>query len=153
MMRDSLPSPVRQWGMWCHLSSLAWIVVPVRFISLVVPLIIWLLKREEHPFIDAQGKESLNFQISIVIYEIAITALWAVAGIFLFGSAFFAAPALESSDAAGIAFVASLGIVFLVPVILLMLIGVFAAIAAIVAALKASNGESYRYPFTLRFLK
>ena len=47
------------WGMLCHLLGL--------FTSFVGPLIIWLLKKEEDPFIDNQGKEALNFQITMAI--------------------------------------------------------------------------------------
>jgi len=49
----------RMWGMLCHLLGL--------FTSFVGPLIIWLLKKEEDPFIDNQGKEALNFQITMAI--------------------------------------------------------------------------------------
>ncbi|MCK5033945.1 MAG: DUF4870 domain-containing protein [Calditrichia bacterium] len=54
------------WGMLCHLSALAGVVIP--FGNIIAPLIIWILKKEEFPFVDDQGKESLNFQISITIY-------------------------------------------------------------------------------------
>ena len=56
------------WGMLCHLSALAGVVIP--FGNIIAPLIIWILKKEEFPFVDDQGKESLNFQISITIYFI-----------------------------------------------------------------------------------
>ncbi len=56
----------RNWGMFCHLAAFAGYVVP--FGNIIGPLIIWLMKREESSFIDAQGKESLNFQISFTIY-------------------------------------------------------------------------------------
>ena len=42
--------------------------------DIVGPLIIWLSKREDSPEIDAHGKESLNFQISMLIYN-AISAI------------------------------------------------------------------------------
>ncbi len=57
----------RMWGMLCHLLGL--------FTSFVGPLIIWLLKKEEDPFIDNQGKEALNFQITLVIAWIASALL------------------------------------------------------------------------------
>ncbi|MCZ6795874.1 MAG: DUF4870 domain-containing protein [Planctomycetota bacterium] len=54
-------------GMLCHLLAFAgYVVPPVGHI--IGPLVIWLLKKDEHPFIDDQGKESLNFQISMTIY-------------------------------------------------------------------------------------
>ena len=56
------------WGMLCHLSALAGFVIP--FGNIIAPLIIWVLKKDEFPLVDDQGKESLNFQISITIYFI-----------------------------------------------------------------------------------
>ena len=62
-------------GMLCHLLALSGYFMP--FGHLVGPLVIWMMKREEMPFVETQGKESLNFQISITIYSI-------VAGISIF---------------------------------------------------------------------
>lgn len=55
-------------GMLCHLLALSGYFVP--FGHIVGPLIIWMVKREEMPFVDSQGKESLNFQISVTLYGI-----------------------------------------------------------------------------------
>ncbi|MEG5265066.1 DUF4870 domain-containing protein [Pseudomonas sp. JDS28PS106] len=55
----------RQWAMFCHLSAFLGVVFP--FGNLLGPLILWQLKRESDPFIDAQGKEALNFQITVAI--------------------------------------------------------------------------------------
>jgi uncharacterized Tic20 family protein len=51
--------------MFCHLSALLGIWIP--FGNLIGPLILWQMKREKDPFIDAQGKEALNFQITVAI--------------------------------------------------------------------------------------
>lgn len=50
-----------------HLSALSGIVLPVPFANIVVPLIIWHVKRDELPFVAEQGKEVLNFQITVTI--------------------------------------------------------------------------------------
>lgn len=55
----------RQWAMGCHLIALAGYAMPLA--SLIGPLVIWLLKREEDAFIDDQGRESVNFQITVMI--------------------------------------------------------------------------------------
>lgn len=65
----------RQWAMGCHLIALCGVVVPVPSANLLGPLILWLLKREDSAFIDDQGKESLNFQISLFIYLMACLML------------------------------------------------------------------------------
>lgn len=82
-----LPQPskeARQWAMFCHLSALVGIFIP--FGSLIGPLIIWQIKRESDPFIDAQGKEALNFQITVAIAAaISLLLMIVVIGFFLFG--------------------------------------------------------------------
>ncbi len=63
----------RQWAMGCHLIALVGLLG--NGIGFVLgPLIMWLLKREDHPFIDEQGKESLNFQITMFI-ALAVSGL------------------------------------------------------------------------------
>ncbi len=57
----------RMWAMIIHLSALlGWAGNGIGWI--VVPLIIWLMKRDESPFVNEQGKEAINFQISFAIY-------------------------------------------------------------------------------------
>ena len=58
----------RMWAMFCHLAGLAGLVVPVILSGIIAPLIVWQIKKDDHPFIDENGKEALNFQISIGIY-------------------------------------------------------------------------------------
>lgn len=58
----------RMWGMFCHLSALAMFIIP--FGSIIGPLIIWSIKKEEYPIVKDQGKEALNFNISMMIYTI-----------------------------------------------------------------------------------
>jgi uncharacterized protein len=55
----------KTFGMLCHLAALAGFIIPMG--SIVGPLIIWLIKKNEMPFVDDQGKESLNFQITVFI--------------------------------------------------------------------------------------
>lgn len=56
-------------SMWCHLSSFAGILVP--FGNFLGPLLIWLSKKDEYPLVDDQGRESLNFQITVFLYSLA----------------------------------------------------------------------------------
>ncbi|MBX9406380.1 DUF4870 domain-containing protein [Pseudomonas baetica] len=85
--QELLPKPsqeVRQWAMFCHLSALLGFWIP--FGSLIGPLILWQMKRETDPFIDAQGKEALNFQITVAIASaICLLLMLLVIGFFLFG--------------------------------------------------------------------
>lgn len=75
------PNP-RTFAMLCHLSAFAGLFVP--FGNVIGPLVMWLVKKDEIPEVDAHGKESLNFQISLTIYMIVSAILWLVLiGIFL----------------------------------------------------------------------
>ena len=62
-----LSKDVKMWGMLCHLAALAGLI-GIPFGNVIGPLIVWLIKKDEHPFIDEQGKKVLNFQISVMIY-------------------------------------------------------------------------------------
>ncbi len=62
-------SQARTWAMLAHLSTLC-AFVGVPFGHILGPLIVWLVKKDEFPFVDDQGKEALNFQISLTIYGI-----------------------------------------------------------------------------------
>ncbi|NUQ65781.1 MAG: DUF4870 domain-containing protein [Pirellulales bacterium] len=57
----------RNWAMICHLSAFAVAVCPPVG-HLLGPLAVWLLKRDEFPLVDDQGRESLNFQITMTLY-------------------------------------------------------------------------------------
>ncbi len=59
----------RMWAMICHLAGLAGILVPMIG-NIVAPLIVWQIKKEEDPFIDEQGQEAVNFQISMSLYMV-----------------------------------------------------------------------------------
>jgi uncharacterized protein len=72
----STPSDVRTWCVLCHASALLGLFF--HFLGHVLgPLIVWLLKRGDSPEIDRYGKESLNFQISMLIYD-AVAAILCV---------------------------------------------------------------------------
>lgn len=59
-------------GMLCHLSAVAGVLIP-GIGNWVGPLVVWLLKKQEHPFIDDQGKESLNFQITMLLVAVILS--------------------------------------------------------------------------------
>lgn len=68
----------RMWAMICHLAGLAFLLPIVPGIGSVLgPLIVWLIKKDQFPFVDEQGKEALNFQITMLIYGV-------VAGLLIF---------------------------------------------------------------------
>ena len=121
---EELSKDSRMWAMFCHLAGLAGFVIPVVISGIIAPLIVWQVKKDEHPFIDEHGKEAVNFQISISLYMvIGIVAC----------------------------LVTCIGAV-LIP-FLAVALGIFDLVFLLIAALKANNGEHYRYPICIRFIK
>lgn len=107
----------RMWGMLCHLSALSGFVIP--FGNIIGPLIVYSMKKDEYSFVADQGKESLNFQISVLIY-LAISLVT---------------------------------IVLLIGIMFLLLIPLISLILTVLASVRANDGEYYRYPFCIRFIK
>lgn len=82
-MNELTPSQDRTWVILCHLTALS-LFVGVPFGNVIGPLIVWLLKKNESAAVDDQGKESLNFQISMCIYTLlAGLSLFVVIGFVL----------------------------------------------------------------------
>jgi uncharacterized protein len=86
------PAPNRDQNMWamlCHLSALAGFVIPLG--NIIGPLVIWLIKKDEYALVNDQGKEALNFQISMTIYYIvaAILIIILIGIVLLVGLAIF----------------------------------------------------------------
>lgn len=77
--------PAHLWAMLCHLSALAGFLLP--FGSLIGPIVVWQLKKNESPFIDDQGKEAVNFQLSVFLYMLGSMLLMYIGiGILLLGA-------------------------------------------------------------------
>ncbi|WP_425388043.1 DUF4870 domain-containing protein [Arenimonas malthae] len=89
------------------------------------PLVIWLMKKDTMPFVDEQGKEALNFNITIAIAMVVLVVFSIV----------------------------TLGIGALIAVPLMVIIGIGALVLIIMASIKAKDGISYRYPMTIRLIK
>ncbi|MCK6461738.1 MAG: DUF4870 domain-containing protein [Planctomycetes bacterium] len=89
-MTGPVPAPsaevskdARTWGMLCHLTALSGFV-GLPFGHILGPLICWLIKKNDHEFVDDQGKEALNFQITLTIAAIVcIPLVFLIIGIFM----------------------------------------------------------------------
>ena len=66
----------RQWALFAHLSALAGFLIP--FGNVIGPLIVWQIKKAEMPFVDEQGKEALNFQITVTIAAVVCILLMVI---------------------------------------------------------------------------
>lgn len=116
-------SDVRMWNMWCHLSALSGLIVP--FGSVLGPLLIWQLKKNEVPSVEVHGKAALNFQITVLIVVV-------VGAVVAFALSFLCIGWL------------------LFPVV--MLIGLAGLVFSVIAGIKANDGIDYEYPFSLKLI-
>lgn len=77
-------SDARLWATLCHLAGLL-MFVGIPFANLIGPLVIWLVKRDSSPYVDREGKEAVNFQISMTIYGVvSILLMFVLIGLGLF---------------------------------------------------------------------
>ncbi len=137
-----------------HLSSFLGILIP--FAGILAPLILWLIKKDEDAFVDKHGKSCLNFEISLFLYSFIIafiTIIVAVVfGVFSFGAiASLNENTMSSADGGLIisSLIGGVGLFILIGIAIFL----FYVIVKIKAAIKASNGELYRYPLAISFFK
>jgi len=115
--QDQLPpDQERLWGMLAHLLSF---VAAYLFLGFVAPLIVLLVFGPRSAFVRANAVESLNFNLSWLLYGIVAVILAIV----------------------------------LIGFVILIVLGIAYLVLVIVASVKANNGEVYRYPATIRFVR
>ncbi|MBG0860120.1 MAG: DUF4870 domain-containing protein [Bacteroidales bacterium] len=112
-----LSEPERNWAMLCHLSSFAGYFFP--FGGIIGPLICWLTRKDESQWVNENGKSSMNFQLSILLYMVLAIPL-----IFL-----------------------------LIGIPIVMFLGVLEVVCVVIASIKASKGEQFKYPLSIPFIQ
>ncbi|MBD2726555.1 DUF4870 domain-containing protein [Nostoc sp. FACHB-892] len=155
-MREKPKQQMRIWAMLCHFSALlGWILlfslvfigIPVYLpLNLLVPVLIWRCKKVQYPWIDLQGKESINFQISLTLYTFIVIAI----SLILLLTSFSVAVTTNGSFNEIKTTLDSL-LTVLMSLVLFKL--VLQSFIVTFAAIKAYNGEHYRYPLTIRVLR
>ncbi len=103
------------WAMACHLAGLCLLLLP-PIGGALGSLIIWLIKRDGNPFIDDQGKEALNFQVSVMAALLVLGVLTMIP------------------------------VIGCIPGLLALVVVPFHVVFTIIGAIKASQGQQYRYP-------
>lgn len=124
-----ITAEARQWAMFAHLSALIGGMLTAGWAGsigcFIGPLVIWLVKKDTMPFVDDQGKEALNFNITV-------------------GAVFLALLLLS---------IMTLGIGLVIAIPAWIIIGIAWLVLTIIAAIKANEGVAYRYPFSFRLIK
>lgn len=150
-MNERLDRSTRRWAMNCHLAGLISIgvcsIVPIPFLGALFPYVVWRLGRDRHPFIDEQGRSAVNFQLSMSVYLLIGFIFW----VFLSFTTCMAAFSGVSSNSNF--FGTIFGWLLFLGAVAIALFAVFMIAVMIFAAVKASQGQSYRYPFNLQFLQ
>jgi uncharacterized protein len=111
-------SQSRIWGMLCHLTALLGLV-GIPFGNIFGPLLVWLYKKKTYAFVDMQGKESLNFQITMTILVLC----------------------------------AALLIYMKIGMMIIFVLAAINVVLVLIASIQAYRGETYHYPFKIRFIK
>jgi uncharacterized protein len=131
----------RQWSALAHAGALALALLTswtAGFAGMLAAIVVYLLKKDESAFIAGHAREAFNFNLSMFLYACAVV----VAGVLLLGATVLTL---------------GIGIILTLPagLLLLALVAVLAVtwlVCSIIATVKAWNGESYRYPLTIRLL-
>jgi uncharacterized Tic20 family protein len=107
----------RDWAMFCHLSSFAGFFFPLG--GILGPLICWVSRKDGSSWVDTNGKASMNFQISLLLYIILAIPLCFI----------------------------------LVGIPILIFLGILDIVCVIVASIRASKGEYFKYPLSIPFIQ
>ena len=129
---NRLTSEQRAWAIGAHLGALGLALASAAILGFVAPLVVWLVRKDEDPYTEHHAKEALNFQLTVLLAIAAFTVLL-IPGL-IFG-------------------LLTLGIGLVLGAVAVAAATVAWFVLPIVATVKASNGEGYRYPLTIRFVR
>lgn len=139
----SAPSETeRQWAAGAHAGALVAALLTSWLVGVAgaaAALAVWFFVRDKYPFAERHAREAVNFNLTMLIYAAIAFAI----GMLLLGAT---------------AVTLGIGAIVTVPLgILLTVVGVAIAVmwlvCGIIAAVKAYQGEEYRYPLTIRLFK
>lgn len=117
-VKNNEESQERIWGMLCHLTALLGLA-GIPFGNIFGPLLVWLYKKKAYAIVDKQGRESLNFQLTMTILVL----------------------------------IAALLIYLKIGMMLIFVLASINVVLVLIASVQSYRGETFRYPFRIRFLK
>ncbi|MGO4913777.1 DUF4870 domain-containing protein [Leeuwenhoekiella sp. W20_SRS_FM14] len=153
-MKTSITNHQKNVATFIHLSVFAQFIFPLG--NFIAPLLIWAALKKESVYVDNHGRRALNFQMSTTLYAIAIIL---IAVPFIIWQAINASDQFDTiylqsfesftipGDAVGLIVT---GLIFGILLLALCMLSLFSVISA---AVSASNGEPYKYPLSINFLK
>jgi hypothetical protein len=117
-VKNNEESQERIWGMLCHLTALLGLA-GIPFGNIFGPLLVWLYKKKAYAMVDKQGRESLNFQLTMTILVL----------------------------------ISALLIYLKIGMMLIFVLASINVVLVLIASVQSYRGETFRYPFRIRFLK
>lgn len=138
-----------------HLSALTQYFFPLG--NLIFPTLIWGFKKNESEFVDYNGKQAVNFQLSILLYTVLLSLVAITIFIYrLFSD--FSFSVIGNNDEwvlnqFSIGKITGLVIVGIVAIGIAIVLKVAELALIVYAAVKTNNGERYKFPLTINFLK
>lgn len=146
-----IPEAGRTPALVIHLSPLLGLVLPALG-NVLGPLAAWLVWRDRAPVLDQQGKEALNFQLSVWIYSLLAGGLFF--GLFSLGLiGGFVGAAAGSSGLGALALFGSLAAFFAFFIPAALVLWAFPLVVMLLAVVQVSQGRAYRYPLSIRFVR
>jgi hypothetical protein len=141
LQREDVSQADRQWAAGAHLAALLLALLTswtAGIAGMLAAGVVWLIKRDNSPFVAAHAREAFNFNLSMFLYACAVCLV----GVLLLG-------ATVLTLGLGLILTLPAGLVLLAAVVA---IAVMWLVCSVIAAVRAWNGEEYRYPLTLRLL-
>ncbi len=137
-----------------HLSTLSQYFIP--FGNYFFPILIWAFKKDKSDFVDYNGKQTLNFQLSMLLYSLILLLISVPVLLYtIFKNISFSN--FDGSDLIiremSTANISGIVIVAVVAILLFCFLKVMEFFLVIYAAVKSSNGQKYQYPLSINFLR
>lgn len=137
-----------------HLSAFTGYFIPLG--SILVPLIVWNLKKDESEFVNQHGKEAVNFNLSFLLYyTVLFISMFPLIFKNIFNLASHAEDLEHLENFEQISQLFSFGGWFSLFGIILLIgaMAIFKFIVIIMASIKAQQGANYSYPLRIKFIK
>ncbi|MGO4772342.1 DUF4870 domain-containing protein [Flavobacterium sp. W22_SRS_FK3] len=138
-----------------HLSTLTQYIIP--FGNYIFPILIWTSYKDKSEFVNHHGKQALNFQLSLLLYSLvlALIAIPVFLTVVLKNIPVEAFVYNDNYVIRNFNFQDNIGLITIgaIAVVLFVLLKVFEFFLVIYASIKTSNGELYKYPLTIPFIK
>ena len=145
----------KNWATLTHLGAFGQYLFPLG--NFVIPIIIWSSKKNESAFVDYNGKQCINFQLSVFLYSLILGAIIVPTFVITFLSHVTFNELFHDTDfiLRDLNFSENIGLITTgaIAVFILACLKIVEFFLIIQAAVKTANGERYHYPLTIKFMK